>query len=374
MKKKNVLFLITKATWGGAQRYVYDLATNLPKDVFEPVVAFGESGRLHNMLTDKAIPTQRIPALGRNVALLSDVASFFRIFMYLRRAKPAVMHLNSSKAAALGALAARLARVPHIVFTVHGWPFNERRNPVARALIYLVSWFTAAVSHAVIVVSRDDEAQGERMWGIRHKLSYIPIGIEPPHFLSREEATQFLSEKIPALKNAGGEPRVITIAELTPNKGLGYAIDAIALLKERGVKVMYVLIGDGEERPHLKSRARARDVEDRVFFAGFVADAAHYLKAADIFLLPSIKEGMPYVLLEAAAADLPIITTTAVNPDVVSTYEHIRAVPPADAHALAESLVEVMRERAEDALFLSPVHFSLSAMLAHTAALYTPRE
>ena len=374
MSGNKILFLITKATWGGAQRYVYDLATHLPRDTFEPLVAFGEGGRLQKMLADSAIPTHHIPALGRNVALFSDIASFFQIFACLRRVRPAIMHLNSSKAAALGALAARMTRVPHIVFTVHGWPFNERRNLLARTLIYLISWFTALLSHTVIVVSRSDEAQGKRMWRIGHKLSYIPIGIDPPHFLGREEALQFLSERIPALKNVGNEPRVVTIAELTLNKGLAYAIDAIATLKERGVKVTYVLIGDGEERAHLKSLTRARDVEDRVFFAGFVAEAAQYLKVADVFLLPSIKEGMPYVLLEAAAADLPVITTTAVNPDVVAAYENIRAVPPADANSIAESLVEVMRERSEDTLFSSPVHFSLSNMITQTAELYSAQK
>ena len=78
VKPKKVLFLITKATWGGAQRYVYDLATHLPQD-FEPVVACGTSGKLANDLLHAGIGGRRIPSLGRDVAITSDIRSFFEI-------------------------------------------------------------------------------------------------------------------------------------------------------------------------------------------------------------------------------------------------------------------------------------------------------
>jgi len=370
MPRKKILFLITKATWGGAQRYVYDLATNLPESEFEPIVAFGEEGRLAHLLAEKGVTTHRIASLERNVALLSDISSFFRIFVYLWRTKPDIVHLNSSKAAAMGALAARFSGVQKIIFTVHGWPFNEKRGVLARRMIYSISWFTAFLSHRVIVVSKSDEAQGQRMRGVRGKLSYIPIGIDTPYLFPRIEAMQFLGDTVLALKNNVDMPKIFTIAELTRNKGISYAIEAIAQLKDRGIHMLYVLIGDGEERSHLKSLARKQGIENRVLFTGFIRDAAQYLKAADIFLLPSLKEGMPYVLLEAAAAGLPIVTTTAVNPEIVETYQNIRAVPPEDSEKIAEALLEIGREKSEHELFPSLSHFSLSNMLQKTTALY----
>ncbi len=363
MKPKKVLFLITKATWGGAQRYVYDLATHLPQDQFTPIVAFGEPGRLQKTLTDAGIGTRHIPALGRDVALLSDLTSFFQILACVWRVKPDVIHLNSSKAAALGALAARALFIPKIIFTVHGWPFKEDRGVLVRKFIYFISWFTALLSNSVIVVSKEDESIGKRMALVGRKIHYIPIGIEPPKFLSRDEASTSLSI-------TAAVPRIVTIAELTLNKGVRYAIDAIAILKSRGIEVSYFIISDGEERAKLEALAHERNVSDRVHFLGFVQDVARCLKAFDVFLLPSIKEGMPYVLLEAAAANLPIITTNVVNPDVVDRYENIRAVPPANPEALAEALIDVMRERSETELFPSRNHFSLSDMLKKTTNLY----
>src|SRR3990167_7395686 len=190
--KKKILFLITKATWGGAQKYVYDLATNLSKDQFEPIVAFGEYGRLQQLLNETKIETRRIPSLGRDIALVSDITSFFQILVCLRRLRPDVVHLNSSKAAALGALAARILGVKRIVFTVHGWPFNEKRNAVARALIYFISWFTTFLSHETIVVSKSDEVHGKTMRAVAGKIHYIPIGIEVPEYCTPEEAMQHL--------------------------------------------------------------------------------------------------------------------------------------------------------------------------------------
>ncbi len=360
--KKKVLFVITKATWGGAQKYVFDLATHLPKSEFEPVVAYGERGRLAELLEHENIKTHQISTLRRDIAVISDVSSFFKILVYLWRERPDIAHLNSSKAAALGALAARLAGVPKIVFTVHGWSFNEKRNLISRVPIYFISWFSTVLSHAVIVVSKSDETQGKDMWFVKNKIHYIPIGIEPLQLLFREEASASLSISTTV-------PRIVTIAELTANKGVQYAIGAIALLKKQNADVSYSIIGDGEERTDLVERARELRVADRVHFLGFIPDASKYLKAFDVFLLPSIKEGMPYVLLEAAGANLPIVTTNVVNPDVVDRYENIRAVPPADPEAIANAIVETLKTPSEAPLFPGK-HFQLADMFEKTLTLY----
>jgi len=367
-QKKKILFLITKATWGGAQKYVHDVATHLPREQFNVVVAYGEKGKLSTDLVAANIQIRELPSLGRDVVLLSDVASFFQIVGLLRRERPDVVHLNSSKAAALGALAARLTGVPKIIFTVHGWPFKEARAALTRALIYFVSWFTAALSHRVIVVSKADEAYGKRMRIAGKKISYVPLGIETPRFLARDEAMRLLAEKIPELKEVGSGPRIVSIAELTPNKGLNFGIEAVARLRDRGVNVVYVIIGAGEEHFRLMDLCFEYSVEDRVVFADFLPDAATYLRAFDIYLLPSIKEGMPYVLLEAAAAGLPIVATNVVGTDVTENYKNIRVVARADAATFADAVAQALQGKPESA----PARdvFPLLDMLKQTLSLY----
>lgn len=336
--KKKVLYIITKATWGGAQRYVYDAATHVPKGGYEATVAYGQKGHLVEKLEAFGIKTHHIPALGRDIALISDVASFFQIYRYIGTVRPDEVNLHSSKAAGLGALAARLRGVPRIVFVLHGWPFKERRNAAARALIYFVSWLTALLSNEVRVVSRTDETIGKRMWKIAQKIRYTPITLEETMFLPRAEAEA-------ALGISSILPRIVTIAELTRNKGQHVALKAIAALKKRGVSAEYFLIGNGEDAASLAEAARKLDIEERVHFLGFRENAAEYLKAFDVFLLPSLKEGMPYVLLEAAKARLPIVTTNVVDPEFLKDNPGTIAIDPESQTAIANAIERVLHAR-----------------------------
>lgn len=367
--RQKVLFLITKATWGGAQRYVYDLARSLPAQ-YEPMVAYGVRGRLADELEKAGIATMRIESLDRNVAVISDIACFFEIRRAIRTIKPAVLHVNSSKAAGLGALAGRLAGIRRIVFTAHGWPHKEPRGALSRAAILTLSWITSALSHTTIVVSKDDEAIGRRMPLVGKRISYIPIGRSLPTLFTREVAWLFFRGLAPKLRANKQAPRIVTIAELTRNKGIRYAVDAIATLKSRGIACTYTVIGDGEEYEALVRYAQERDVLERIAFVGFVPDAAQYLRAFDYFLLPSLKEGMPYVLLEAGDADLPIIATTAANPAIADTYQRVSVVEPGDPDAIADAAEAAFKTPAPPQGLREESRYPLREMVERTTALY----
>lgn len=293
MQKKKILYIITKATWGGAQRYVYDLATRLPKDRFEPVIAYGQAGKLSEDLAIAGIQTYEVLSLGRDVAPLSDITSFFKILKGIRRGRPDVVHLNSSKAAALGALAARIAGVPNILFTVHGWSFGEKRNIFSKILIWKISWLTALLSHHVICVSDYDLSIAKRMPFIGKKAVRIHNGIGPMTFGSGD----IIRRAFPAGVKITG-----TIGELNKNK------NQIALVEQAKQNPnMYVaIIGEGELRSMLEQKIKAYGLENRVKLFGFLP-ASEVLKGFDVFALPSIKEGLPYVLLEAKQAGLSIV-------------------------------------------------------------------
>lgn len=362
--KKKVLFVITKSNWGGAQRYVYDLATSLPKEHFEPVVALGGHGVLKEKLGAAQVPTITIRGMQRNISFFKELVSFFRLLYLLGwKVRPDVVHLNSSKAAGLGALAARLTFRKRIIFTAHGWPFKEDRSALMRGVIYILSWITAVLSHVVIVVSKRDEQLGVRMWGCAHKMHYVPLGIQPPTFIARASAAAALS-----LTSTG--PRIVTIAELMPNKGLRYGIEAIAEMNKHGLAASYFIISDGPEREWLETFAKQLRIADQIHFLGHVPNAAQYLKAFDIFLLPSLKEGAPYVLLEAAYAELPIVTTEAVDADFTDFFSGMTRVATKDSVALARaletSLANTQHTSTHDAL-----PFAFAPFIEKTTRLYT---
>ena len=363
---KKILFLITKATAGGAQKYVYDLVTNLPRNEFEPLVAYGKSGTLASDLAAAHIPCRPIPAMDRDIMLVSDIRSFFQILKLLRTERPDIVHLNSSKAAALGALAARFAGVRSIIFTVHGWPFLEPRNFLVRTVILVVSWLTGLLSTHVIVVSRADKDRADDLPFLSRKTVHIPIGLSAPDTRSRDEARSFL------LQNTGNQnvKIILTIAELTRNKGIAYGIEAVAELRRRGrTDFRYVVIGSGEMHRELIASAQSFKL-DNVTLLGFVPEAAEYVRGCDAFLLPSLKEGLPYALLEAATAGVPIVASDVGGVrDILANYPHGVLVPPRNPTRIADAILELEKRNVSAGAF-SLRDFGLDAMLEKTLRVY----
>lgn len=288
------MFVITKSNWGGAQRYVYDLSTALPRDEFEAHVAFGQSGRLAEELREVGIITHTISALQRDISLIADIKSFFELWQIFRKEKPDVVHLNSSKAGGLGALAARLAGIRRIIFTAHGWPFAEKRNVVWRFFALFGSWTTAFLSHVVIVVSKNDLRVGRSILFCGYKMRMVYNGIDTHMKFGSGEK----------IRNAfpHGARITGTVGEMTRNK------NQIALIKQARVDTdMFVaIVGEGEERERLEAKIKEYGLKNRVKLFGFIP-ANEVLRGFDEFALPSLKEGLPYVLIEARVAGLPIV-------------------------------------------------------------------
>lgn len=372
--KTKVLLVVTKSNLGGAQRYVFDLATNLPAD-FEPVVAFGPApdgapGTLAKRLAARGVRTILVPELVRDVGA-GDVGAFRAILALLRKERPHVVHLNSSKAGGLGALAARIARVPRIIFTVHGLPSDELRSTLQRALIALATWCTCILAHRVITLTSTDHARLRAMPLLAKRVSLIRTGIQPVDSESPADAKKSLNSIDPSIP----ENRLVgAIAELHPNKDLGTAIAAVA-----ATDAHLVLIGDGEERERLETLAKEK-LPDRSHFLGYVPDAARYLRAFDAFILSSAKEGLPYVLLEAGSAYVPIAATDVggVRDIVLNDFTGL-LVPSRDATALGAAVTRLLddpalaRSLTDEMGTRIRTSFSFEAMLRETVALYAIR-
>ncbi len=382
---QKILFVITKGGWGGAQRYVFDLATNLSSSEHTVAVAMGEGKELGARLAEKGIRVLSLCELGRDLSPFRDFRTLLNLFWLFRRERPDVVHLNSSKAGGLGSLAARFCSLfsllepsayrltPKIIFTAHGLASGENRPILQKCAICIFEYLTILLSHRVICVSRRDAQKCRRLQLCRNKVAYIPLGIAPISFFSRDAAQRVLATalKKPAESLSEG-PLIGTIAELTKNKGLEYALSAL----ERLHGARYVIIGDGEERARLAEQIRAAKLESRVFLVGAMQDAARLLKAFDLFLIPSLKEGLPYVLLEAGAAEIPVIASAVGGvPDLIEDGETGLLAQPKDPAQIAEavtSLIEDSRKRAALAAHLQTrvAPLTVARMQSATAALY----
>ena len=375
-QRKKILYVITKGTWGGAQRYLFDLATALPKSEYNGGVALGGDGLLRKRLAAEGVETIPLPTLQRDISFVKEIYSFFSLYNIFRNIRPDIVHLNSSKAAGLGALAARLADVPRIIFTAHGWPFKEDRPWFIQLVIYAATWLTVFLSHGTIVVSKQDEALGKKMRLVSTKITYIPLALKAADdILERPVAEKKLSFGMSGNTAYKTPCRLVTIAELTKNKGvLPYGVEMIRKLEQDSPGAYsYTIFGKGENLPELQNQSGKLPIcfENIAEYSekpsDLSTDASRYLKAFDIFVLPSIKEGMPYVLLEAAAAGLPIVATSVVQEEA-DILPNMRLVRPKDGYALARAvqhLKENMPAKTERAAFQS-----FPRMLKQTVALY----
>ena len=299
-KTKKILYCITKSNWGGAQRYVYDLATNLSRDNYEVAIALGGNGKLKETLEEAGIRTIFVKSLQRDVGVLKDIYSFFELVKIFRKEKPDIIHLNSSKMGGIGGLAGRIARIKKIIFTAHGWAYNEERSFSQKIIIAILHFVTVAFSHLTIVVSEKAREQFQSGNLMKKKMVVIHNGIGEIEFIEKEKARQeFVEVRLPQTEKVKekikSEPLWIgTISELHKNKGLKYVIEAVdRLIKNENINIshrniIFIIMGEGEERKNLEEVVKKNNLENSVFLVGNVKNASSYLKAFNIFTLTSI--------------------------------------------------------------------------------------
>jgi len=375
-QKQKIFYVITKSNWGGAQKYVYDLATSLPKDSFEPTVIFGGVGALAEKLSSAHIKSISIDSLKRDISISSDFVSFFKLFSIFRKEHPDIVHVNSSKVGGLGALAARLVGIKKIIFTCHGWPFNEERGTLSLWVIRFFSWLTVMLSHKTIMVSERDLHDGKLMFGLKNKLILIHNGLKKPDFKTTDNASAYIKElaRKSGVKITPEDFLVGSIGELHKNKGYDYLLSAFSKL---GKSFKLVIISDGEERFKLNKKIHELGLGQRVALLGFVTEAATYLEVFDAFVLSSIKEGLPYVIIEAGFAKLPVVATNVGGVSEIIDDMHsgilVQNKKPGD---IAKSLEfirvnpEKVRLFGENLYNKVMAEFSLSTMVEKTVELY----
>jgi len=372
--RKKILYVITKSNFGGAQRYVYELATAM-QERYDVVVACGGDGPLAKKLVAAGIPVRTIKSFARDINIKKELSSFFELWKIYREEQPDIVHLNSSKAGGIGALLARICRVPLIVFTAHGWPFFEERNLIGRVLIWALSYTTVLLSHRTIVVSEHDLANAHMPF-LKEKLKKIHTAIPDIAFLDRSSARKILFSEEVCLQHAN-DWWAISTGELTPNKNLRALLEALTIYNVSSEKRIFLtLIGDGEERAILEKYVQDHGLRNYVQFTGYVDNARTYLKAFDLFLLPSKKEGMPYGLLEACAAELPIITSNVGGiPEIITHEKSGLLVPSGDIYAIAHAMTQILggelyRRTLAAGAYGRVDDFSLEKMLRETVAVY----
>jgi glycosyltransferase involved in cell wall biosynthesis len=366
-----VIIGITKSNWGGAQRYVFDLATGARNAGFDVAVLCGGNGPLVQKLKEENIRVISIPGFGRDISWFKDFLGLCFIFKTIWKEKPDVFHINSAKMGGAGIFSGRILGVPRIIFTSHGYEFNESRPEWQKVLIKFLNWAIIFFAHKTICVSENTKRQVENWPFIRNRLFVVHNGLSGFEMRTGEEARQALSLQNDILL-------VGTMAELHKIKGLD-VIFIIALKKFIDkYNARIVVFGAGEEKHNLEELAQEINIAGSVEFKGFVDNARSLIKAFDIFIMPSRSENLPYAILEAGFAGLPVVATSVGGiPEIIESEKNGLLVPKENSEALLSALTRLaddtaLREKLGVNLRQTILSkFSLEKMLRETLALYT---
>lgn len=346
MNPRKLLFVITKSNFGGAQRQVYELATYFAGKGYDIAVILGGKGVLAEKLTAANIRIHSIPNMGRDIKLIDEIGVFFRMFSIIKTENPHVLHVHSPKAAGIASLAGRLLGIKNIIYTVHGWAFNEDRSFYQKTLIAGFSWLTMLLSTKIVNISEKEREQTILFPGISNKTILIRNGLSAEAVYSQKNARMLLEK----MGNVNLTKKIClgSIGELHPNKGQIYLLEALKELVPKYPELHLIIIGEGEERHKFEKFVEHHKLTQHVTFLGFVENAAHYLKGFDIFVFPSLKEGLPYAILEAGVAGIAVISTSVGGiPEIIDDMQSGVLIQPKRSKEIV-SAIEFLIEHKKD--------------------------
>ena len=340
--KKKVIHVITKLELGGAQKVTLMTLERLPRDRYELALVTGPDGLLvewANRIPD--LTRVWMPALVRELRPIEDTIAFFALWRLFRNERPHVVHTHSSKAGILGRWAARLAGVPVIFHTAHGFGFNDFQRPIVRSFYTWLERMTTSITTRLVVVSYANAEKGEKS-GVFRRSDWVLCrdAISVEEFMQPGPRRTRLREwNIP-------ENRIVVgmVACFKPQKAPVDFVDVAArVLKEAG-QVHFVMAGDGELRPEIEKRIREYGIDEYITLLGWQDDMPDVYRNLDVVVLTSLWEGLPCVFSEAMAGELPIVATNVDGArEAIVDGDNGFLHKPHDVEGMARSVLELVR-------------------------------
>lgn len=353
-KKPKVIHIITRLDMGGSSQNTLLSCRGLAGG-YDLILVHGPSheSRMADLeiknvndqvltLIKNGVAVITVSSLVRRINPLNDLRALLSIFKLMVRENPDIVHTHSSKAGILGRLAAKLSGVSHIIHTPHGHVFFGHFGPLASRVFLLIERLFDHMTDCLVALTEGEKQDYVTLRVAREgKIVKIHSGTDVERFMAT--AIEAKAKKI-SLNLNPADVVIGTVGWLLPIKGPVYLLRAMGIVWKAfpDVKLVYVGKGDLEER--LKAEAARMGVSDRVRFLGWREDVAEIMQTFDVFVLPSLNEGMGRVIVEAMAAAKPVVASRVGGiPDLVKNGENGYLVKPADPTALADAIQKLLK-------------------------------
>src|SRR5256885_3456680 len=287
----------------------------------------------------------------RDIAPWRDLKSLVQLWRIMRALRPAVANVGTPKAGLLGGMAAWLNRVPCRFYTLHGLRF-ETTNGFTRRLLIHAERMACRFAHRVVCVSQSVREKAVASGLARPERAMLLgsgscNGVDASRFAPTPDLTRRSLNLRGRLGIPAQAPVAIFVGRLTRDKGIPELMSAFSQLSTRFPELRLLLVGCFEEGDPLPFEIRRlMETHPRVILAGAIRDTAPYYALADVVVLPSHREGLPLVVLEAHAAGKPVIGASATGiVDIVVDGENGILFPIGDVQRLAEAITRLISDK-----------------------------
>ncbi len=339
--KTKILHIITNLPVGGAQDNTLLTVERLNREKYEVTLMCAQDGDwVERARQIKNLKLIFVNELKRKIHPVADLVAQVKVYKHIRRGGYDIVHTHSSKPGFVGRIAAKLARVPIVIHTIHGFPFNDFMHPLVRWVFIDIERFLSGMTDLLVTVSKLNLEKALKLrLGPAEKFRNVYSGID----LSKFDIPVDAERKKKDLGVLNGDCIVGMVGRLSQQKAPLDFINAIPRVLKARSDVRFVIVGDGELRQETMDLSRRLNVDKNVMLLGFRDDIPELLPTLDVFVLTSLWEGLGRSLTEAMYTGRPVVATAVEGvPELVEDGKTGILVAPKDIDAIADGIVHML--------------------------------
>ena len=331
-RKINILHLVLSLNIGGLEHIVYNLTSRLDKTRFNVFICcLDEFGNLKDKFKNLNIDPILLKRKERGVDWLLPI----KLARIIKQKQINIIHTHNFSPNFYGSIAGQLSLVPKIITTQHNRRFFERLS-FKRLLVFRVLYY---LNHKIIFVSENAKDLAIKITKIpSKKLMIIHNGIDTNTFQPKPKKKVLLNEL-----GINDEFIIGTVSRLSKEKDISTLLKAFKYILEKEKNIKLLIVGEGPEKAALIKEAFRLNINSHVIFAGYREDIPDLLNIIDIFVITSLTEGISLTLLEAMAAQKPVVATrVGGNTEVIENGHSGILVEPKNVEIIANRLIDLI--------------------------------
>lgn len=343
MNKKIKIMYIVEPTSAGVGKHITDILENIDTEKFEVYFVYSsirsdsKFKKKMQILSQRNIIFYKVD-MGREISLINDFIAFRKIVKYIKIIKPEIIHSHSSKAGFLGRIAGAFCRTKVNIYSPHAFPFNDYINKYKKLLYTILEKIAGIFTTTIVATSETEYKQAiDNNIVKKNRLSLICNGINVNDYKGEINKHKLL-ESLGVLEYCNKDTKIIGyISRLADQKDPKTLIKALSKLKNENY--IAIICGDGELADEVKLEIENLHIENRVFMLGYMNNFIDIIKVIDVFVLPSLWEGLPYILLETMICKKIVVASNIVgNRDIVENEVNGFLFEPKDYSQLSRIL------------------------------------